>query len=293
MNEVSNVVGLDNGTYIGTLMPFRRVEGARPLDRERILQVKDQINRLIETAQWHFQTSPDKFDLGEPYLKLAEKIFHPRPEYSVDQIFKYWETHPINIDCQIIINLLLLFYLRESLLQSGTDLETMRASMLIDITCGMVKTGVQQLIGSIEDILVPLADLDAQREIVRNLGPGAYLYIRGPLGWFNYIYCRSAIESTINLNTIYQGENLLSIGESEFLAFSRDYYGVKLKAPQLVVKSFEYIIDELERNGRRELSKLSSEETPVTFRSIEAPEFTSKGRFQIAGIESLQRLGEL
>lgn len=134
----------------------------------------------------------------------------------------------------------------------------MRPAMKIDVSCGLVQTGLHHLTP-----LVPLGDLDHQREVVRRLGPGAYLYIRGPHGWYDYVY---------------QGKNVISIGNCEFFAFSRDYYGTKLKYPQLVIKNFEYILDEL---GRKQLGPLYPDDSTLSILS-------RSNNLDVAGIEDLQ-----
>uniref|UniRef100_A0A6C0IX69 Uncharacterized protein n=1 Tax=viral metagenome TaxID=1070528 RepID=A0A6C0IX69_9ZZZZ len=113
---------------------------------------------------------------------------------------------PIQIDCLIILNLLLLFYLRDELEELGIGLETMRPAMKIDVSCGLIQTELHHLIEAILTPLVPLGDLDHQREVVRRLGPGAYLYIRGPYGWCDYVY-RQFNQRPLDVDTVYQGEN--------------------------------------------------------------------------------------
>jgi hypothetical protein len=150
------------------------------------MRVRDAINRMIDSSRWHFQTNQEELDLGEPYQKLGSKTF------------RYWQTHPIQIDCLIILNLLLLFYLRDELEELGIGLETMRPAMKIDVSCGLIQTGLHHLTP-----LVPLGDLDHQREVVRRLGPGAYLYIRGPHGWYDYVY-RQFNQRPLDVDTVYQ-----------------------------------------------------------------------------------------
>ena len=98
-------------------------------------------------------------------------------------------------------------------------------------------------------------------------------------------------EEQIEVETIYQGENLVSLGGSDFLAFSRDYNGVKLKCPQLIIKSFEYILEELARNGRGQLEPIYPESSTVFVLPRCTDEPTYLDRFKTAGIEALQVLG--
>jgi hypothetical protein len=71
---------------------------------------------------------------------------------------------------------------------------------------------------------------------------------------------------------------VISIGNCEFLAFSRDYYGTKLKCPQLVIKNFEYILDEL---GRKQLGPLYPDDSTTYILS-------RSNNLDVAGIEDLQ-----
>lgn len=289
MSGVSNVIQLDDGSYIGTLLPFREMR-ARPLDRARIMKARSQINRAIEQSGWHFQTDPDRLDLGEPYLKLGPKLFVLRDDWSVQETFDHWEQHPIQIECLMILNLLLLFYLRDELVERGLDLEQMRSAMKIDLTTGLMDTGIHDLVGSVATQLVPLGDLNHQREVVQQIGAGYYCYCRGPIGWYDYIYARG---DKMPLETVYQGENALSLGNSEFLTFSRDYYGHKMKCPQLVIKPLEYILEELAQNGRDQLGRIYPEHSTslVTTRCGDRTYYQNK--FDVAGIESLQLLGTM
>lgn len=293
MSGVSNIVRLDNGTYIGTLLPFHEIIGpANQLSRDRIMKAKDQINEMISKSRWHFQTNQNLLDLGAPYVKISPKIFLLRDDWSVEDVFKYWEENSVQLDCLIILNLLLLFYLRDELSERNVDSENMRSAMNVDVSCGLMKTGLHELFGAVETQLVPLGDLNYQREVVRRIGPGYYCYCRGPIGWYDCVYGKNQAD-LVNVDTVYQGENAVSLGNSEFLTFSRDYYGTKLESPQLVIKNFEYILNELWRNGRDQLSRLypSTSTTFVTTRCGDQSYYQNK--FSLAGIEALQLLGTL
>ena len=83
--------------------------------------------------------------------------------------------------------------------------------------------------------------------------------------------------------------NTLSLGNEEFLTFSRDYCGLKFSHPQLVIKTFDYILNELEKSGREELSKIYPHDSVTTF--ITLGETYTKCKFDVAGIEFSQNLG--
>lgn len=74
--------------------------------------------------------------------------------------------------------MLLLYCLREKF-----DLEDMRPAMDIDITCGLMTTGIHHLVGCDQIQYAPLTDLSQQRKQVAELSSGYYCYIRGPIGF--------------------------------------------------------------------------------------------------------------
>ena len=249
--SVSNIVLLDDGSAIGTLVPFRPVssrEICKPLNRDRLLEVREKINDLINRVHWHFETDASKLDLGTPFVKMGPMVFSLKPEWTVRETFEYWETHAIQIDCLVVLNITLLFYLREE----TADVESLRPCMEIDCSCGLVKTGFHCRLSSLAELKPPLCNIEKQREYAEILPAGCYCYVRGPVGWYSVVYGND--NRILQVETIYQGENVLSIGNSEFLAFSRDYNGVKFPHPQLTVKSFDYIVDELGRNGLKQLN---------------------------------------
>lgn len=184
-----------------------------------------------------------------------------------------------------MFNILLLYCLREKF-----DYEQLRPVMDIDITCGLMTTGIHHLVKCDRIEYAPLTDLDNQKNLVERMSAGCYCYIRGPIGWYDWIYNRSQVSNIINLDTVYQGENVLSIGNGEFIAFSRDYNGIKMPHPQLVIKSFDYILEELERNGREQLSKVYNPNSITAFLSGESNKFRDANKYQVAGLECIQHL---
>lgn len=282
--SVGHMIQLDNEGIIGTLMPFQiRKDLTRSLNQDKILKVRDEINTIINSQGWFFQTQVENLNLGDPYIKIESRKYKLRPEWSVSDTFKYWQSHRIDIDCLIMFNLILIYYLKNE----SQQLEILRPIMDIDISCGLMNTGIHSLVGCSRNDLYPLGDSEFQSQIVNNIPAGCYLYIRGPFGWYDYIYNYTDQNQPI-LNDVYQGENVISLGNQEFLTFSRDYNGIKFPHPQLVIKSFDYIFQELQKNGYQELSKIYPSNSEIHYFSSNQPFSASK--FQVAGIEQVQHL---
>ena len=111
MSYTNNAILLDNGTVITNLMPFQYYEDTPTIvmTRDNILNTANNINKIINKAQWIFQTDELKLDLGLPFVKLTPKMFQIRPNFSVKDVFDYWESNPIHVDCLLAFNILILF----------------------------------------------------------------------------------------------------------------------------------------------------------------------------------------
>ena len=200
MDRTDNAIFLDNDVTITNLMPFKYDEGVDIIiSRDNILSTVEKINKIINKAKWIFQVDDTKLDLGAPFTKLSLSTFKLNDKFSIKDVFDYWEINSIHIDCLMALNILLLYYIKDYVFFD--NLEQMRCCFNINLNCGLMNAGIHKKIKSKLNLSFPLCDLDTQDKLVQFIPPGCYLYIRGSIGWYDWVY-NDSIQDKNTLNTV-------------------------------------------------------------------------------------------
>ena len=223
-------------------------------------QAVKELNKAAE--KWTFNAT-ELSDLG-PYFDLhaehksnqsPEYIFHYKlkKEHTPVEAMTYIMNNPINAECSVGMTIFILYCLWKYL--GNKKFNKLHPFFVIKSISVNINPIIQLLFRTKTFGHMEPCNIQSQKENLKSLSPGSYCYIRGSMGWYNFITSRNRYnQKTIEINR--QGENLLYMGNNKFLGFWRqDAFDPKYKgdAAAFVTQEYDDILDSLMVNGKRTL----------------------------------------
>jgi len=228
---------------------------------------KINLNEAIEelnkaSKKWTFNAT-QLSDLG-PYFDVhAEHKNHQSPEYIFHfklkkehtpvEAMNYFMTHEINVECSVGMTIFILHCLWKYL--GNKKFNKLHPLFVIKSISVNINPIIQLLFRTRNCGHMEPCDIESQKENLKHLPAGSYCYLRGSMGWYNYITSSNRYDKkVIEINR--QGENLLYLGDNKFLGFwRRDAFDASYKGDSaaFVTQDFDDILDSLMVNGKRTL----------------------------------------
>jgi hypothetical protein len=221
------------------------------------------INDLNKAAlKWTFNAT-QMSDLGPFFDVHVEHKDNQSPEcvfyyklkktHTPVDVMKYILNNSINVECSIGMTLFILYCVWKYL--GDERFNKLHPIFVIKSTSINMNPLIQLLFRTKNCGHMKPCDIDEQKKELQNLQVGSYCYVRGSIGWYNFIASRGRYNSkTIELK--HQGENLLYLGNQKFMSFlRRDSFDKNYKGDSVsfVTDEFDKILDNLMVNGKKTL----------------------------------------
>lgn len=227
------------------------------LDLEKEIE---EINKA--TLKWNFQ-SDKTCDLG-PYFDVycehkmsqsPEYVFHYKlkKEHTPSQAMKYFMSHSIAIDCSLGMTIFILYLTWKYL--GDEKFDRLHPIFILKSISVNINPLIKLLFKTYRFGRFEPCKIDEHTEKIKKFRPGTFCYIRGVMGWYNFIVSPEKFDRN-KLEVNRQGENLIYVGNGKFLGYwRRDAFDSECKdnTASFVSQDYQTIIDSLNVNGKRTL----------------------------------------
>jgi len=208
------------------------------------------------SSKWTFNKS-NVNDLGSYFDVYAEHKNSQSPEYMLNYKLKkehtpvdfmtYIMKNSINVDSSIAMTLFMLYCVWKYV---GDEKFNRLHPFFIIKSISLTMNPLIKLLFKTKNYghMKP-CDIDQQKKELETLPVGSYCYMRGSMGWYNFITSRNRYNNKIDLNQ--QGENLFYLGNQKFMSFGNRKH--KGNSVSFETHDFDTLLDNLMVNGKKKL----------------------------------------